>query len=521
MKASTAADVTVSRLSRGIAGDNWRRLAGPTALMMGAAVVWWLALPPRGWWVLFPVGVTMFMLALAGQPLRNRLWLGGLGGVAHYALALRWLTDFNTAGYAAVVVVQALLLMLVAAVSPNEAAFRSRWSGWWLLTPAALVLLEAVQHRFPFGGFPLSAFGYSQTDGPFMAAAPLGGTLLVTALAAVAGAVVTAVIFGPRRARAASVVAVVVVLAVPAFAPTIVDDTAEGSLDVVLVQGGGPRGLRAINTDPFDTTRRHLQAAEDITGDPDLVLLPENVVNIDGSIDGTRVDAAFAELARQLDTNIVVGITESEDQHFRNASIVWGPDGTRLGRYEKHHRVPFGEYIPMRNLIERLSEDARFIPRDAIAGEGPAVLDPSGTPRLGIVISYEVFFADRVADAVRNGGQLLLAPTNAASFVTEEVPAIEVAASRMRAREFGRTVLQAAPTGYSAVIQPDGTASQLSGLGTNELLTATVPLHTGLTPYARIGDTPLLVLAMLALAWPAVTGLVSWRRRRQVTEVTH
>lgn len=52
MKASTAADVTVSRLSRGIAGDNWRRLAGPTALMMGAAVVWWLALPPRGWWVL-------------------------------------------------------------------------------------------------------------------------------------------------------------------------------------------------------------------------------------------------------------------------------------------------------------------------------------------------------------------------------------------------------------------------------------------------------------------------------------
>ena len=47
---------------------------------------------------------------------------------------------------------------------------------------------------------------------------------------------------------------------------------------------------------------------------------------------------------------------------------MWGPDGTRLGRYEKHHRVPFGEYIPMRNLIERLSEDARFIPRDAIAG---------------------------------------------------------------------------------------------------------------------------------------------------------
>src|SRR5699024_10120854 len=111
--------------------------------MMGAAVVWWLALPPRGWWVLFPVGVTMFMLALAGQPVRNRFWLAGFGGVVHEALALLLFADFNCAVYAAVVAVQALLLMLVAAVSSNEAAFRSRWSGWSLLTPAALVLLEA------------------------------------------------------------------------------------------------------------------------------------------------------------------------------------------------------------------------------------------------------------------------------------------------------------------------------------------------------------------------------------------
>ncbi|MCS5480585.1 apolipoprotein N-acyltransferase [Corynebacterium sp. YIM 101645] len=490
-------------------------MASHSALMVGAAVAWWLALPPRGWWVLFPVGVAIFILALAGQPLRNRLWLGVLGGVVHYALALRWLTDFNTAGYVAVVAIQTLLLMLVAAVSSSEPAFRRRWPVWWLLTPAALVMLEAVQHRFPFGGFPLPAFGYSQADGPFMAAAPLGGTLLATALAAVAGAVVAAVILEPRRARGLSVVAIVVVLAVPGFAPAIVDDAVEDTLKVVLVQGGGPRGLRAVNTDPFDTTRRHLQAAGDITGDPDLVLLPENVANVDETVDGTVVDASFAELARQLDTNVVVGITESDGEHFRNASILWGPDGTRSGRYEKHHRVPFGEYLPMRNLIERLSDDARFIPRDAIIGEGPAVLDPSEAPRLGIVISYEVFFADRVADAVRNGGQLLLAPTNAASFVTEEVPAIEVAASRMRASEFGRTVLQAAPTGYSAIIQPDGTVSQLSDLSTSELLTATVPLHTGLTPYARMGDTPMLVLALLALAWPLVSDLVNWLRRRR------
>src|SRR5699024_7959293 len=64
------------------------------------------------------------------------------------------------------------------------------------------------------------------------------------------------------------------------------------------------------------------------------------------------------------------------------------------------------------------------------------------------------------------------------------------------AREFDRAVLQAAPTGYSAVIRPDGVVEQLSDLGTSELLTADVPLRTGLTPYARAGDTPMVALAL-------------------------
>lgn len=132
------------------------------------------------------------------------------------------------------------------------------------------------------------------------------------------------------------------------------------------------------------------------------------------------------------------------------------------------------------------------------------MLDLLGAPRLGIVISYEVFFADRVAAAVRDGGQLILAPTNAASFVTEEVPAIEVTASRMRAAEFHRTVLQAAPTGYSAIIRPDGQPTHLSGLGTREVLEGEVPLHTGLTPYARVGDLPMILLAILTLVLPVL-----------------
>ena len=94
------------------------------------------------------------------------------------------------------------------------------------------------------------------------------------------------------------------------------------------------------------------------------------------------------------------------------------------------------------------------------------------------------------------------------------VCAIEVAASRLRAREFGRTVLQAAPTGYSAIIRPDGALTEISDLGTRELLRASVPLRTGLTPYARMGDAPALVLALLVLM--ASVTVHAARRRRSV-----
>ncbi|WP_281424848.1 nitrilase-related carbon-nitrogen hydrolase, partial [Pseudonocardia nigra] len=169
---------------------------------------------------------------------------------------------------------------------------------------------------------------------------------------------------------------------------------------------------------------------------------------------------------------------------------------------------------PGRALLERLTDLTALVPRDAIVGEGEALLDSPVGP-LGVVISYEVLFADRVREAVTAGGQIVLVPTNAASYVTEEVPAIEVAAARLRAREFGRTVLQAAPTGYSAVVLPDGQVVAQTALGAPGLLRERVPLRTGLTPYASLGDVPLLTLAAIALVGPAFAGQVRRRLRQR------
>src|SRR5207253_7316514 len=199
---------------------------------------------------------------------------------------------------------------------------------------------------------------------------------------------------------------------------------------------------------------------------------------------------------------LVVGVVEDvADDRFRNAAVVYGPDGRPLDRYDKVHRVPFGEYIPARGLIARLA-DVSAVPRDAIAGTGPGVVDtPVG--RFGVLISYEVFFEDRGRAATRAGGRLLLVPTNASSYRDAQVPAQQVAVARLRALETGRWVVQAAPTGYSAIVDHDGRVRARSGLGGAAILRHDVGLRTGRTVFVALGPAPTLLLAVttLGLAW--------------------
>ncbi|CCG02831.1 apolipoprotein N-acyltransferase [Blastococcus saxobsidens] len=477
------------------------RLVG-MALAVAAGAAWALAAPPRGWWPLLSVGAAALTIALHGRPLRDRLLFGAMTGLVFYGATLPWLLEFHVAGYLGVAALEAGLLAGAAALVPS--ATHGSWSsGWWAL-PAALVLLEAAQARFPWGGFPLVAFSLSQPDGPFLGAAGLGGSLLVAGTAAAAGVALAALFVLPdRRRRAVAAGGALAVSVLPVVAGSSITSRDAGTLDAVVVQGGGPRGERAVDSDLSAVTERHLDLARDISGSPDLVLLPENVVHVEGPVGATPTGAALGELARGLDASVVVGIVETEDDGFRNAAVLWGPDGERLARYEKEHRVPFGEYIPARGLLEEVTDATALVPRDAIVGEGEALLESPAGP-LGVVISYEVFFADRVREAVAAGGQMVLVPTNAASFVTEEVPAAELAAARLRAREFGRTLLQAAPTGYSAVILPSGKVLARSGLGTAALLEETVPLRVGLTPYARFGDLPVIALAAVILVGTAL-----------------
>jgi apolipoprotein N-acyltransferase len=174
--------------------------------------------------------------------------------------------------------------------------------------------------------------------------------------------------------------------------------------------------------------------------------------------------------------------------------------------------VPFGEYMPLRPLLQALGAPVDLVPKDAIAGTEPAVLDvPAG--RVGVVISWEVFFADRGRDAIANGGRVLLNPTNGSSYTGTVLQTQQIASSRLRAIETGRWVAQAAPTGFSAFLTPDGEVTQRTAISEARVITETVSQRTGRTWYVVLGDHPWGLMASVVLLVAIVADTRSRGRR--------
>ena len=245
---------------------------------------------------------------------------------------------------------------------------------------------------------------------------------------------------------------------------------------------------------------------------PRLVLWPEDVVALSSPLDGSATEASLSGLARTLHTTLVVGVTEDvSSTAFRNEVVAWGPNGDLVSRFEKVHRVPFGEYVPYRGFFEHLA-DLSGVPLDAIPGSGTGLMPTPAAP-LGTLVSYEDFFADRGRSSVRAGAQLLIVPTNASSYASAQVPSQEIAASEVQAVEQGRDLLQAAPTGFSAVVDHRGQLVSRSTLGAQQVLTATLDRRTGQTLFVRYGDAPILILAGLAFVGGWI--MFAWEERRK------
>jgi len=450
---------------------------------------------PFGFWPLGPVGLALLAVAWWHSPTRRRrAALGFLWAYVQLGITSFWIVEFQAAGLLVLLAMMATFWALAGALLPTSGRARA-------LSFAGLVAgAEALRGRIPFGGFPMGGIPLGQADSPITPSARVGGAALLTLVACLLGGAGAEAL--GRRWRPALLIALPA-LALATVGALLPAGRAVGFITVAAVQGGGERGTRALETPTDEVLIRHLEASRTIPpGRVDVVLWPENAVNADGAFAGSTQEALLAAEAMRLGAVLLVGIVEDAGPgRFRNAEVAIGPDGSTTGRYDKVHRVPFGEYAPLRSLVAKLA-DLQLLPSDAIPGTEPGLLRGPGGEPLGVVISYEVFFGDRTRAAIAAGGEVLLVPTNAASYKTAQVPDQEIAAARLRAWETGRDVLQVAPTGFSARIDTSGRVSGRTDLGAQAVLVERLPRRTGTTPYQRTGDIPWLVLTALCAAGP-------------------
>lgn len=481
----------------------------------GAALA--AAFPKVGLSLLVWVAVVPLLVAVQGCSPRQALRLGILFGIVFRAGSLYWLvyamTQFGGLSWvlalaaAAVVVAYLALYWGALAVVANRLELTSAAAPFVLAS--TWVGLEYVQ-SWLLSGFPWELVGYAAGSSSLMVqVADLAGVYGLGFLALVVNAGLAALLVGGRDGTRPVLLATILVLSAAGYgayslAGASDPQAPEAGLTVALVQGNVPQDLKWDPSAKQEVLQRHLRLSEQgARAGAQLVVWPESswpdAYGIERDVDAR---ALIEHLAESESTSLLVGTVHvyEEDRRYEvtNAAVLFDSNGQWVGRYEKTHLVPFGEYLPLQRWLRFLGPLVQAVgamrpgdPQQPLLGAAS-----SSVPPFGLAICYEIIFPPAARQAVRRGAQFLVTITNDAWYGTTSAPYQHFSMARLRAVETRRYLIRAANTGISGIIDPWGRVVQQSELEQEIVLTGRIFPRHDISPYVRTGDV-FAILCML------------------------
>lgn len=475
------------------------------------------------WFFLVPLQV-----AIDEVPTRRAFWLGWLAGFLGFMGIMSWVvTAMHMYGkmpllwsYLALMLLSAYLGLYLAVYAMTVTWLRrtlSRTST--IVAPFLWVSLELIRTSL-FSGLPWALLGYSQSE--WLAAIQIAdlsgvyGVSFVLVLANVALADMLAwtirkyrtlplrqpISTFPWITPTAAVLVIALTLSYGMSRLNIIE-TLPRNLTIGLVQANIDQAHKWDAAYRQETLDRYARLTDEAAHDTDLVVWPEAATPFLFEQEPVYREAVET-LIRRAEVPLLFGSPALRyyadgKPYLMNSAYLFSPDGRILGRYDKRHLVPFGEYIPLKSFLFFLDKLVEGI-GDFESGTVPTVLslptkpDDATAPlagipaRFGVVICFEVIFPNLVREFVRDGADFMVTITNDAWFGNSAAPYQHFGMVVLRAVENHVAFARAANTGISGFIDPAGRILNASPVFTEQAMVGRIPIRNAPTFYSRHGD---------------------------------
>jgi apolipoprotein N-acyltransferase len=509
----------------------WKR----AAIALVAGVLSALAMAPFNAWpvlfLTFPVLVWLIDGAAAGR-LRGvpaAAWTGFCFGFGYFVPGLYWtgyafFVDAQTFAWLSPFAVLGLPAYLALYPAFGFALARLLWTkdaSRILALAVALTVSEWLRGHL-LTGFPWNAYGYALSEPLALAQiASVIGLWGMTFLTVAIFASPAVLIEGKSRQRSwtAPVAALALLVALGIFGVvrlSLQPTTMVPHVKLRIMQPNLQQDVKFNYSAKREVMQKYLALSDRATGpestgvrDASILIWPESAF----PFFLTREADAMAQIADLLPkgTVLITGSVRLPDDtpsgvrvtRAYNSIYVIDHDGSILSVYDKLHLVPFGEYLPFQNWMEKLGfSQLTKVTGGYIPGTRRRPLDIPNAPRALPLICYEAIFPGKIAERNDRAGWIVNL-TNDGWFGITTGPYQHLQQARLRAIEEGLPVVRAANTGISAVIDPMGRIVAQLGLGIEGVLDANLPAAISPTVYARLADIPAAILMAIALIFVA------------------
>jgi apolipoprotein N-acyltransferase len=465
------------------------------------------------WWLQLLALSALVLLLQSSASSRQAAWRGWLFALGWLSLTFGWLfTSMHTyGGLPAVLAILAVLMLAgtlalyYAAICGLFRALAKENNAQSAIVFIALWVLAELARGVLLSGFGWGAVGYAQLDGPLAPLIAWGGLYGVSAMAAALAVLLALMVRAASwRGVVLPAAAIGVLLVLPSALP-VPQGRSLGELSVTLLQGniaqdekfetgsGVPKALRWY--------REQLQASRSA-----LIITPETAVPVLPEQLPEGYWAALQQRFARGEQAALVGVPlGSYTEGYTNSIVGFKPGQAQPWRYDKHHLVPFGEFIPP---MFRWFTDLMHIPLgDFNRGGLPQPTFDWQGQRLAAAICYENLFTEELATQFADPAHaptILVNISNLGWFGEHLAMDQHLQITRMRVLEFDRPFLLATNTGRTAVVDHQGRVTAALPNHVAEALQAQVQGREGITPYAwwvsRWGLWPVAVLALLVVA---------------------